>query len=196
MAANFPMSFRGTTLRLHRRKVLFEREKTVLPALQIYVEYKRDAQRLARACEALAHEIGQEYSREPTNMTKLAFLWREAYEEQLRTARMIQGLVSEIIGLKAARSDKPDDAEIAEKLRVARQRRDVYKKRRDVLKEKLETLGPTYMEKRSELRRLQQEYGTATANYDGRDGVVRERREFIMRCPAEDCRGFLSSAYT
>jgi hypothetical protein len=175
--------------------VLFEREKTVLPALQIYVEYKRDAQRLARACEALAHEIGQEYSREPTNMTKLAFLWREAYEEQLRTTRMIQGLVSEIIGLKAARSDKPDDAEIAEKLRVARQRRDVYKKRRDVLKEKLETLGPTYMEKRSELRRLQQEYGTASANYDGRDGVVRERREFIMRCPAEECRGFLSSAY-
>lgn len=195
MAASFPMSFRGTALRLHRRKVLFEREKTILPTLQIYVEYRRDARRLARVCEELSNEIGHEYSREPSNMTKPAFLWRQAYEEQLRTVRMIQGRVAEIIALKADRERDPENAEILEKLRVARAGRDVSKARREVLKEELERLGPAYIQKRNELRELQRGYGEACANYDGRDGVARERREFIMRCPAEECRGFLSTAY-
>jgi hypothetical protein len=194
MAASFPMSFRGTTLRLHRRKVLFEREKTVLPALQIYVEYKRDSERLAKACEALTNEIGQEYSRVPTNMTKPAFLWRQAYEEQLRTTRMIQGRIAEIVALKADRTRDPENADIAEKLRVARADRDQFKTMREAVRVTLETVGPDYIQKRSQLRELQREYGTAQANYDGRE-IVRERREFIMRCPAEECRGFLSSAY-
>lgn len=195
MAANFPMSFRGTTLRLHRRKVLFEREKTVLPALQIYVEYKRDCERLAKACEALSHEIGQEYYREPTNMTKPAFLWRQAYEEQLRLTRMIQGRVSEIITLKAQRDAEPNNEEVLEKLRVARAARDLSKARRDAVRETLETVGPAYIEKRSQLRELQREYGVAQANYEGREAGAQVRREFIMRCPAEECRGFLSTAY-
>ena len=195
MAASFPMSFRGTAMRLHRRKVLFEREKTVLPALQIYVEYKRDSERLAKACEALSNEIGQEYSRVPTNMTKPAFLWRQAYEEQLRTTRMIQGRIAEIVALKADRARDPENAEIAEKIRVARADRDQFKTMREAVRVTLDAVGPAYIEKRSQLRELQREYGTAQANYDGRDVVARERREFIMRCPAEECRGFLSSAY-
>jgi hypothetical protein len=127
-------------------------------------------------------------------MTKPAFLWRQAYEEQLRLTRMIQGRVSEIIALKAQRDTEPNNEEILEKLRLARAARDLNKARRETLRETLETLGPAYIEKRSQLRDLQREYGTAMANYDGRDGA-RERREFIMRCPAEECRGFLSSAY-
>ena len=35
MASVFPILFRNTTLRKHRRKVLFEREKALLPSLQI-----------------------------------------------------------------------------------------------------------------------------------------------------------------
>jgi hypothetical protein len=175
--------------------VLFEREKAVLPALQIYVEYKKDCERLAKAYETLHYEIGQEYSREPTNMTKPAFLWRQAYEEQLRTTRLIQARVAEIIALKADRTRDPENAEILEKLRVARADRDSNKSRRDAVRVTLETLGPAYIEKRSQLRELQTEYGIAQANYEGRDVVARERREFIMRCPAEECRGFLSTAY-
>ena len=195
MAANFPITFRSGALRMHRRKVLFEREKTVLPTLQIYVEYKRDSRRLARLCEELANEIGHEYFREPSNMTKPAFLWRQAYEEQIRTSRIIQGRISEIIGLKAARQDKPDDPEIAEKLRVARADRDACNERRQTLRQKLETLGPSYIEKRSKLREFQREYGEACVNYQGREAATQVRREFIMRCPADECRGFLSTAY-
>ena len=42
MAANFPLSFRNDALRKHRRKILFEREKSILPTMQVFVEYRRN----------------------------------------------------------------------------------------------------------------------------------------------------------
>ena len=42
MNMNFPLIFRVKTLRMHRRKVLHSREKSLLPDMQRYVEAKRN----------------------------------------------------------------------------------------------------------------------------------------------------------
>ena len=41
MTDKFPMIFRTKTLRFHRRKILLERQKSMLPAMQIFVEAKK-----------------------------------------------------------------------------------------------------------------------------------------------------------
>ena len=38
---NFPFTFRGNTLRIHRRDVLVSLERSRLPAMQVFVEAKR-----------------------------------------------------------------------------------------------------------------------------------------------------------
>lgn len=199
--AAFPMSFRGTALRLHRRKVLFEREKTVLPALQIYVEYKKDCERLTKEYGTLQAEIGHEYSKNEANMGTVAYKWRQAYEDLIRSARLLQEKREEIITIKEnilkQNITKQTEAEeqFKQDLTAARIAREEIKQKRVDLTALLQTIGPDYVEKRNELRELQRQLGVAQANYDDRDGVKKARREFIMRCPAEDCRGFLSSAY-
>ena len=63
LASNFPLSFRNDTLRKHRRKILLEREKAMLPAMQVFVEAKKNVARvsvlheeaLAKYNEFLAH---------------------------------------------------------------------------------------------------------------------------------------------
>ena len=208
MALNFPMTFRNKELRLHRRKVLFEREKTVLPALQVYVEYKKDARRLTQERDALYAEVGHEHSQAETNKTTLAFRWRRAYEENLKLTRIIYMKRADIRTLKFNMTDAgeeipPQGAAIdgtvrtgnADLIILARLARDQAKAHKTKLLAELEVLGPAYLEKRDKLHTIQRDLFTAQANYDDRDGSTKERREFIMRCPVEDCRGFLSTAY-
>ena len=196
MAANFPLSFRGSTLRLHRRKVLFEREKALLPAIQVYVEYKNTAERLKLEHEKKLAEFGQEFSQNPANQTTIAWRWRQMFENLSRLHRLIKVKNIEIAGLKEAIQLQQNIPDPHGRLAAARKVRNESKVTRDTLQKEFDVINPEYIQKRDELRTLQREQWMAQASYDDRNTTKKaERREFIMKCPAEECRGFLSTSY-
>ena len=197
MAANFPLSFRNDTLRKHRRKVLFEREKTVLPALQIYVEYKKDYERLNAEYTVLRATFGNDIDPSPENRTKPAFRWRTLNIDVARLDRMIIARRGEINLLKTELSDRPeaDRPSIFQRLSIARKDRDTLKLRREAALKEVGELRPLYNETIHKLNDLTRGIREASHAYQDLAGAPRERREFIMRCPAENCRGFLSTAY-
>ena len=198
MAASFTAQFRTKDLRLHRRNVLFEREKTVLPTLQVYVEYKREAERLYHEICQLESVVGSEYAKVPENETKLAFRWRKAYNENSHLTHLIQARRVEINLLKQETETLTTDQvkARAKRLSEARKERDEYKERRSLTEPTLIALTGEYTEYRDKLNEKRHDYMTTMANYND-SGPARptQRREFIMKCPADECRGFLSTAY-
>lgn len=203
MAASFTATFRSTALRLHRRKVLFEREKAVLPALQVYVEYKRMMGRLNPEIQALARELGSEWSKEPSNADSIAFRWRKTYDEHYRLTRVITRLRTDIQITKvkmeedatAAAAGGPPALDRSAELRKFRYDLMEQKTLREETSRILGEIGPAYNEKKMRLGNLRGQYMMNDAAYNDRGGVVKERREFIMKCGGEDCRGFLSTSY-
>jgi len=200
MASVFPILFRNTTLRKHRRKVLFEREKALLPSLQIYVEYKRDWERRSQEYTVLAEEFGMEHVRSD----KIASRWFEKQRDLRYTERVIQVCRNEIRRLREIQDKEEHRVGIAPEyleqiptlLNQQRKLRDASKAKRETLVEELGVLTDEYVVKRDALRAVQREMYTAMQNYNDTTGEVKTaRREFIMRCPAENCRGFLSTAY-
>ena len=78
------------------------------------------------------------------------------------------------------------------------------RKRREQLENQFIAADKAYKEKRAEVNELTKAYNTLYTQhwhlerqYNGLDPTAapQQRREFIMRCPADGCRGFLSSAY-
>lgn len=203
MAASFTATFRSTALRLHRRKVLFEREKAVLPALQIYVEYKRTMQRLDPELHALTKEIGSEWSKEPYNADSIAFRWRKTYDEHYRLTRLIVAKRADIQIIKikmgedavAAAAGGPPALDRSADLRKARYDMMEYKTQREETNRILQEIGPVYNEKKVRLTQIRNEYMITSAAYHDRGGHVKERKEFIMKCGGDECRGFLSTSY-
>lgn len=202
MAASFTATFRGTALRLHRRKVLFEREKAVLPALQIYVEYKRTMQRLDPELHALTKEVGSEWSKEPYNADSIAFRWRKTYDEHYRLTRLIVAKRADIQVIKikmeeeASMQGGPPALDRSADLRKGRYDMMEYKKQREETNRILQEIGPVYNEKKMRLTQIRNEYMITSAAYHDRGGpAVRERKEFIMKCGGDECRGFLSTSY-
>jgi hypothetical protein len=63
----------------------------------------------------------------------------------------------------------------------------------DELSRQLEPIHKQLAEKKSRIRQLDRELWTARAIITGQEKP--EAREFIMKCPAEACRGFLSNAW-
>jgi hypothetical protein len=130
MSANFPLSFRNGTLRKHRRKVLFERERAVLPAVQIYVEYQRQIDSLTKKIRTLNDELEALY-----------VITRGQRDDD----------------------DSPEQAAI-------------------------------YLLHRK-IRRCIEERARYDNLYAGVTQDTGKKREFIMKCPDDGCRGFLSSSY-
>ena len=188
MGLHFPISFRNGALRAHRRKVLFEREKTLLPALQIYAEYRQTMQRTLTARTELYKVFGNEHVEGNT----VAFRYRTLKNKLFVLGYNIDKQRKEIKRLK----EITDENELSKPilLKKARETRDELKILEAKLQEQIAALEPRYTELREQYDALTTEYRTASNLYAGREAVA-QRREFIMRCPAEGCRGFLSTAY-
>ena len=203
MAASFGITFRSITLRQHRRKVLFEREKAMLPALQVYVEHKREREFTRNAMNELDAEIGNEFLSTPANTEKLAFRWRSAYNECMKLGKSVEAERNEITRLKGLMEDKDIKenpnflASFAARLTAARSTRDTLKAARLKAADTFREINKEYVEKKDALRLLRNRFWTAHRLYEEGDTATPEveRRQFIMKCPAEDCRGFLSTAY-
>ena len=202
MAATFSHAFRNTTLRLHRRKVLFEREKALLPALQVYVEYRREYEKAREGMNAVYEELGNEHDQRPSNKEKIAFQWATAKAGLDRLYKELAVERQEITRIKALMADEAvkNNAEILAsytiRLKETRKARDALKKNIDEKGTAFKEIHEAYSAKRALLNDLRNQFWTARQRYDDTTGsAAPARREFIMKCPAADCRGFLSTAY-
>lgn len=189
MGANFPISFRNGALRAHRRKVLFEREKTLLPALQIYAEYRRSIQRLTLERNQLFEKFGNEYHAADT----VAYKYKTLKNKVFVVGHNIERQKKEIRLLKCvtAPSELPS---VPILLKKARETRDALRVVEADLQAEVAALEPIYLEMKEKFDKVSIDLRTATNLYYG-DKAAATRREFIMKCPAEECRGFLSTAY-
>jgi hypothetical protein len=185
MAATFPLSFRNDTLRKHRRSILFEREKSLLPAMQVFVGYWKNVKKYEEEIAQIRIVYGDPAIRTPTAEQEQTLSWRfkglRAAYHSIRNQRIV---------LKTA-IEAENDPEKRINLRV----------RRRELKTQLLEIEEPYQKMREEWGAMTQQLNTAIQNmwqnrrlYDGSDADT-QRREFVMKCADEECRGFLSSAY-
>ena len=194
MAANFPLVFRNSTLRKQRRKVLLEREKAMLPAIQVYVEYKK------AGAAALVEEnrLKALFGSHPMRNQDFT-AWEQSvsgrFEIMARERRRIKYALADLKArLSALKAEEP------------RRQQEIVaeRQRRAILREQDAALEPRWVEMHNEyqvmsiaLTNAQQlrwrNEGLYNDTYS--DGAPQTRREFIMKCPDEGCRGFLSSAY-
>lgn len=169
--------------------MLFEREKTLLPAVQIYAEYRQTAKRLTEKRNQIFAAFGNEYVTGDT----VAFNYRTLKNKLFVLGHNIGRQKKEIKRLKEI-TDPIELPSIPILLKQARETRDALKKVEAELQEKVVALEPQYLSMKEEYDKVTLELRTVINLYAGREAVA-QRREFIMRCPAEGCRGFLSSAY-
>lgn len=132
-------TFRKGPLKHHRRRVLMDRERGRLPAMQAFVQAQLTIQ---------------------NNSIKIATLRGE--RKQLKQERN---------RIQVAHAEEGFQA----------------------LAERLRPITRDLAEKKLEIRTLERAVNTARAILTGQEKP--EARQFIMKCPAEECRGFLSSAW-
>lgn len=132
-------TFRKGPLKHHRRRVLIDRERGRLPAMQAFVEAQTTIQ---------------------NNATKITALKADRKRLKLERNRIQITYAEE--GFQA-------------------------------LAERLRPITKELSDKKIEIRMLERQAMTARAILTGQEKP--EVRQFIMKCPAEECRGFLSSAW-
>lgn len=177
LAANFPLSFRNDTLRKHRRKVLLEREKSMLPAMVVFVEAKKNITRsnaLFLEADALLHAKHGEF--------RVIRARLDAIYPRYSTLRMKrdQGILI-------------DTDEVTEYRRLRNQVKKFREEEAQFNEHEVVPAHKAVQTLRREVARWHQVY--ATGEDPGTGGAAKEKRQFIMRCPAEGCRGFLSQTY-
>lgn len=178
MTANFPLSFRNYTLRIHRRKILLEREKAMLPAMQIYVEARRNQQRVNEVHRKISDEI----------CVKFAELQKRRQELQIYTRDTYGPLTIEKTQGKISAEETPAKWQVYKA--ALQHHRELYKAERTYYTEE-------YIPLRNRLNDAITEgsYWWSIYTHGAANGGEKVKREFLMRCPADECRGFLSTAY-
>ena len=136
---NLTQTFRKGPLKLHRRRVLMDRERGRLPAMQVFVEAQNTINRCSNQIATLRQD------------RKRLKLQRNQIQAEAATMAF------------------------------------------DELSRRLEPIHKELAEKKVRIRQLDRELWTARGVLTGQERP--EAREFIMKCPAEDCRGFLSNAW-
>jgi len=193
ITASFTNSFRIGPLKKHRAKLLVDREKALLPAAQAYVEYKKNA---AMYYNEVHERNTKLYAPDGIwDMLKASRLEGSILHSRVETCREnIKQIKREI---KTIGTIAPSTLEILEKsLAEQRKQRDEYKAREAKNLEHCNILQEHSMAAINliDIARQQQMYYD-NLYHDTANGQVQERREFIMKCPDGDCRGFLSTAY-
>ena len=220
MAANFPLSFRNDALRKHRRKILFEREKSILPTMQVFVEYRRNITESEDKMNAIRKTFGDPFARPKTQEAleihnkSLSVRWMKLRDERVRIQSRLSSVRCQILDIiKGALStaktqltlEKPEGFTEEEALErrskiLLTSELGKFREERDLLKENLERmnvpwnlLSAEYKPQREALNIATTKYWENRRLYEGT--TTTERREFIMKCADETCRGFLSSSY-
>jgi hypothetical protein len=185
MAATFPLSFRNDTLRKHRRNILFEREKALLPAMQVFVGYWKNVRKYEEEISQIRTVYGDPAIITPTTEQAETLSWRFKVLKNEYISIKNQRIV-----LKTALENETD----ATKITNFRTRRRELKKRLEEIEEPYRVLKEEWLTKTAELNTAIRNMWQNKQLYDGSEAGP-ARREFVMKCADENCRGFLSSAY-
>lgn len=176
LALHFPLSFRNDTLRKHRRKVLLEREKSMLPAMVVFVEAKKN---IARS-QALFSEADALYQSKALQFRELK--------------KRLDSIYPRYSHFKAIREQGITLSD-ADDVEYRRLRKQVKRLREDEHTFNTNELRPAYEAVLTLRREVARWFGVYATGEDTGPGAAKEKRQFIMRCPADDCRGFLSQHY-
>ncbi|NBV77911.1 hypothetical protein EBR66_07130 [bacterium] len=202
MAANFPLTFRRSTLRKHRRKILVEREKALLPSMQVFVEYKKEAAKyLALAGElraAFGNRCYRDFDVEAYNKTvsgRYALSYSKKYrlQNELRDTHILIKELKE--RLDKTEEGSPLDKELLQAIQDAKRKRSDLMHKVKLAEEEYEVIHAEYVTARETMEDAGHAYLRYRNMYDGIEAGDRQKREFIMKCADEECRGFLSTAY-
>jgi hypothetical protein len=207
---SFTAAFITKKLKAHREQLLFEREQAMMPATQPYAEYLLKMKACADEKDALLK------SKVPLNKIKSDVLKkiREISRQVLVIERPIY-----MLGVELQRSQQRHDLGYEERMVLM----DNFTKQRIELRERLKPETRPLRKKMSiikatELKPINQELKVKFEEPDkdiivkrraiiqalhahthpvGQQGqpVVTERKQFIKPCPADDCRGYLSSQW-
>lgn len=159
---NLRSNFRQGPLRKHRAKILMDREKAMLPAMQIFVEATKNLRSLANNRVAVSQTL-------------------RVYE--VRRVELLREREGMRVKIRHAKTKEDEDAALAEldnncerygsnEARLVRIRFDI-----------------------DNIERTIRRWHNILDGRDAEDNHIVEPREFIQRCPAEGCRGYLSTAY-
>ena len=183
MAQHFPLSFRNDTLRKHRRKVLLERQKAMLPAMQVFAQAWRQLGEAQKACDAVD---------------------AEALDLRHQTKEMLLKMDKAYVAMGPLRHKKLNGTITKDEKKELKQLSMDYKEARAAHEALVAERAAAY-DKRYRARRVvarwQQMFDTGVDPGEPGTGggaaaaTAVVRREFLMRCPAADCRGFLSTSY-
>ena len=175
MAQNFPLSFRNNTLRKHRQTILLEREKSMLPAMQVFVEAKKNMERLSVLTQGLFDTFF-------AARRQLAVL--RAKSEEVKKHYIPLRERKEDNGQKLSSEEEALFDTYREQHRCAVSDANMYQQ------EVYMPAARAHSDNITEHQRWERIYRNGDDSPEGR-----VKREFLMKCPAEDCRGFLSTAY-
>ena len=223
MAANFPLSFRNDTLRKHRRKILLEREKSLLPAMQIFVDYYKNMKKYEAEITTIRATFGDMYMSPKTNEAleqhkkTLSYHFSTIRDERNRITYRLSSINAQIDELKknlaataatqmtieAPGCHETLVAERAGKLGAESLELRGLRAQRLALKTRFEGIAEPYRVLHEQYNNTRQALALATNNfwhyrrsYEGTaTDAPAQKREFIMKCADEACRGFLSTNY-
>ena len=169
----FGVTFRTKTLRIHRRKMLKEREQALLPSMQVFVAMKRRIAEMSSAIQLL-NPIFTKHC--------------QKYNE-IRCLRDINRDI--IVPLNVKKEKTPLSAEEQATLTLAEENFKKFSAEFEAYQ--LDTYAPFS----TKYHKMNRNYNLLVYRYrtGAQEENKKERRQFIMRCPAADCRGFLSTAY-
>jgi hypothetical protein len=155
---------------MHRRKVLISRERSLLPAMQIYVEAWRG------------------YDNATNLLKTVTAQWKVIQEKN-------DALLKDLYVVTRNTSKTSSDLNISNShILLANTYKDIYKKK---FSEYMAFRKREYTPMKKQIRIAKRNVNIhSNLYYRGEQNVeTQARREFIMRCPAEECRGFISASY-
>jgi hypothetical protein len=181
MTSNFPATFRHDTLRKHRRKILLEREKALLPAMQVFAEARKHLAEATKLYDASLAECMKKYDTHMILREDMEPLWDEYLP-------LLNKLEEDLVALTPEESARLNELKL--KIAICREKENRY------FKEEYYPSTKARDTIHSQVLRYQRMYLHGTDNEaDGATTKENERRQFLMRCPSEGCRGFLSQSY-
>ena len=173
MSDTFGVTFRTKTLRVHRRKIVCERERSLLPSMQVFVEMRQRMMKLQA-----------EFSEIQPIFIASSKKYNELRQNMMTSKNIYQSMYAKM-------QISPLSAEETETMQISKGNFKKYSVELDTyMKAEFSPCYTKYNKINGALNQLTWRYRTGA-----QEGEKRERREFIMRCPAADCRGFLSTAY-
>ena len=170
----------------HRRSILFEREKSMLPAMQVFAAARLRIRQLEdNHTELLKGLYGPGSTGEKVNAIDSEYY--ETHGKYYVKRAEVHSLKDEI---RKNGSTPEKQAELA----TARADASDLKAKMQANREDNAEILEFYKTRTAAIRDNTNAIFQARREYNG-ETAPSERREFVMKCCADDCRGFLSTAY-